>query len=98
MARSNAGRSTTGEPKVPYYRGTPTQEAAKYLRLTVTRYLNDRANFSEIEEAMDMLRDAAEADGDKKICTACRNARITPATWTCRRCGAVCCEHRCGNK
>lgn len=98
MARSNAGRSTTGEAKVPYYRGSERVEAAKHLRLTVTRYLADRANLTEVEEAMDMLRNVAESEAITKICTACRNATITVSTWTCRRCGSVCCEHKCGNK
>lgn len=101
MARSNAGRSTTGEPKVPYYRGSERVEAAKHLRLTVTRYLAERANFSEVEEAMDILRNVAEGESNAKICTACKNAGIPNAAqrgWHCRRCGAVCCEHKCGNK
>jgi len=49
--RSNAGRSTTGEAAVPYYRSTPAKEAAKHLRLTVTRYLADRASLAEVNEA-----------------------------------------------
>lgn len=65
MARSNAGRSTTGEAKVPYYRQADHIEAAKHLRLTVTRYINDRALLSEIEEAMVMLRAAAPVPGDR---------------------------------
>lgn len=52
----NAGRSTSGEARVPYYLQSPRIEAAKHLRLTVTRYLNERASFREVEEAMDMLR------------------------------------------
>jgi len=55
----NAGRSTTGEPRVPYYVQAPHIEAAKHLRLTVTRYIKDRALFREIEDALDMLRDVA---------------------------------------
>lgn len=66
MAKSskskNAGRSTTGEPNVPYYIQSPHIEAAKHLRLTVTRYISDRASLREIEEAMSMLR-AAHAVG-----------------------------------
>jgi hypothetical protein len=62
----NAGRSTTGEPTVPYYLGTPAQEAAKHLRLTVSRYLAARASFSEIEKAMDMLREAVETTALRK--------------------------------
>ena len=98
MSRSNAGRSTTGEAKVPYYRGSDRMEAAKHLRLTVTRYLTDRANFGEIEEAMEMLRNVAESEVASKICTTCRNAKFNVGTWKCRRCAAVCCEHKCGNK
>lgn len=55
---SNEGRSTTGGPKVPYYMRAPHIEAAKHLRLTVNRYINERASLREIEEAMDMLRAA----------------------------------------
>lgn len=96
--RSNAGRSTTGEAKVPYYRGSDKIEAAKHLRLTVTRYLAERANFSEVEEAMDLLRDVVETsqEPNAKICTACK--RTGRAGFVCRSCGAKCCEHRCGNK
>ena len=57
-ASKNAGRSTTGEPKVPYYIQAPHIEAAKHLRLTVTRYINDRAALREVEEAMALLRSA----------------------------------------
>lgn len=62
---SNAGRSTTGEAKVPYYRQADHIEAAKYLRLTVTRYIADRASLNEIEEAMVMLRSAAPVQGER---------------------------------
>ncbi len=55
---SNRGRSTTGGPAVPYYPGTPVEEAAKHLRLMVTRFLAKRASLKEIEEAMAMLRQA----------------------------------------
>lgn len=96
MAPSNKGRSTTGEAAVPYYRGTDAQEAAKHLRLTVTRFLADRANFSEIEEAMDILRDAVETKEDAKLCTLCK--RTGRAGFVCRECKASCCEHKCGNK
>ena len=60
---SNRGRSTTGEAAVPYYRGTPLQEAVKHLRLTCTRYLADRASLEDIDEAMAMVR--AEATRDR---------------------------------
>jgi hypothetical protein len=61
----NAGRSTTGDPKVPYYLSSPHIEAAKHLRLTVTRYINERANLNDVEEAMVMLRSAAPVKGDR---------------------------------
>ena len=48
---SNRGRSTTGEAAVPYYLNTPSKEAAKFLRLQVTRYLSDRASVAEVESA-----------------------------------------------
>jgi hypothetical protein len=59
MSANNQGRSTTGRAQVPYYMGTPTTEAAKYLRLTVTRYLAQRASLADIEEAMRMLQRVA---------------------------------------
>lgn len=61
---SNAGRSTTGGPKVPYYRQADHIEAAKYLRLTVTRYLADRASLDDIREAMAILVAAAPVTGE----------------------------------
>lgn len=68
MAKSstskNAGRSTTGEPKVPYYIQSQHIEAAKHLRLTVTRYISERASLREIEEAMSMLRSEAPVQGE----------------------------------
>jgi hypothetical protein len=60
----NSGRSTTGAPKVPYQPGSPHLEAARHLRLTVTRYINERASLSEIEEAMAMLRAVAPVKGE----------------------------------
>lgn len=96
MASNNRGRSTTGEAAVPYYLGTPAQEAAKHLRLTVTRYLADRASLREIEEAMAMLRDAAKTTAAAKLCGVC--ARQGRARFICRTCKAPCCEHRCSNK
>lgn len=62
---SNQGRSTTGGPKVPYYPRGPRVEAAKYLRLTVTRYLTDRATMKDIREAMQMLEAAEHSDCSK---------------------------------
>lgn len=58
--KNNRGRSTTGKAAVPYYPARPEVEAAKYLRLTVTRYISDRASLREVEEAMTMLREAAK--------------------------------------
>ena len=62
---SNAGRSTTGEAKVPYYRQNDRIEAAKHLRLTVTRYLAGREPLSAVQEAMKMLEDAAAKEASK---------------------------------
>lgn len=56
--KSNRGRSTTGEAQVPYYPGKPHIDAAKHLRLTVGRYINDRALLRDVEEAMEILRAA----------------------------------------
>lgn len=58
----NQGRSTTGEAIVPYYRQSDRVEAAKYLRLTVTRYLTDRATMKDIREAMQLLEAAVKKD------------------------------------
>lgn len=60
---NNRGRSTTGGPAVPYQPRAPHIEAAKYLRMTVTRYINDRAALSDVEEAMGMLRAVAQVPG-----------------------------------
>lgn len=56
---NNRGRSTTGGPAVPYYRRADHIEAAKHLRLTVTRYIADRASLADIDEAVTMLRSCA---------------------------------------
>lgn len=64
---NNAGRSTTGGPMVPEYLEAPWREAAKHLRLTVTRYLADRVLFRDVEEAMEMLRrEVAEKDAARR--------------------------------
>lgn len=62
---SNAGRSTTGQAKVPYYRQNDRIEAAKHLRLTVTRYLAGREALSTVREAMQMLEDAAAKEASR---------------------------------
>lgn len=49
-------RSTTGKAAVPYYPGSPTMEAAKHLRLTVTRYIASRATFGDVKEAFEILQ------------------------------------------
>ena len=41
---------------MPYYRGTPVKEAAKHLRLTVTRFLAELVSFEDVHEAMEILR------------------------------------------
>lgn len=83
MARTstskNAGRSTTGEAKVPYYRQADHVEAAKHLRLTVTRYIADRAALREVEEAMVMLRAAAPVAGERGARQAYDGAQAKPA-------------------
>ncbi len=61
----NAGRSTAGGPAVPYYRQSDHIEAAKHLRLTVTRYIADRASLDDIREAMTMLVAAAPVAGER---------------------------------
>lgn len=61
---TNSGRSTTGKAAVPYYLSTPAKEAAKHLRLTVTRYLADRATLDDIHEAVAMLVREAPVKGE----------------------------------
>lgn len=56
MSRRNSGRSTTGEPAVPYYLGTPFQEAVKHLRLTARRVLDERATFADLSEAWSIVQ------------------------------------------
>ncbi len=58
--RRNAGRSTTGEAAVPYYVESPRREAAKHLRLMMTRFLAERAAPGEVDEAIRVWRDAAK--------------------------------------
>ena len=62
---SNKGRSTTGEPQVPYYRQSDRIEAAKHLRLTVTRYLAGREPIDSVREAMKLLEDAVAKEASK---------------------------------
>jgi hypothetical protein len=57
QCKSNAGRSTTGGPAVPYYIESPAREAAKHLRLTVTRFLSERASARELDEAIKIWQD-----------------------------------------
>lgn len=59
------GRSTTGGPAVPYQPRAPHIEAAKHLRLTVTRYIAERASLADVKEAMTMLVAAAPVPGDR---------------------------------
>jgi len=61
MARSNSGRSTTGERKVPeHYPTTPDRETAAYLRLMTARYLTGRANRSDVEKAFQLFAATAK--------------------------------------
>lgn len=62
---SNAGRSWA-RGGAPYAPQAKWKEAAKYLRLTVTRYLAERALLRDVEEAMMMLRQVAPVAGDVK--------------------------------
>lgn len=61
---SGSRRSTTGGPKVPYYPQSAHIEAAKYLRLTATRYIAGRATLNDVQEAMAMLVAAAPVSGE----------------------------------
>lgn len=75
MATNNRGRSTTGEPAVPYYLSTPAKEAAKHLRLTTTRYLADRASLNDMKEAWVMFLSTQPVVGEKGY----RDGTRTPA-------------------
>lgn len=72
----NAGRSTTGEAAVPYYVGSPITEAAKHLRLTVTRFLSERASEAEVDEAYSFWL-SARAKRDAQSATAVTGETIT---------------------
>jgi len=61
---SNRGRSTSGEAQVPHYSLSQHIDAAKHLRLTVTRYINRRATLEDVERAMVVLRACAPVKGE----------------------------------
>lgn len=48
----NAGRSTTGGPKVPYYPRGGVIEAAKHLRRTLSRFISSNASVNDVEDAI----------------------------------------------
>lgn len=50
---------------MPYYARGAHIEAAKHLRLTVTRYIADRASLDDIREAMSVLVAAAPVAGER---------------------------------
>jgi hypothetical protein len=54
----NAGRSTDGRPRVPYFPGSGTTEATRHLRLTADRHLARRASVADVEEAIRIWQDA----------------------------------------
>lgn len=58
---SNRGRSTTGEPAVPYYVQSPEREAAKAIRLVANRFLSDRASARDLDEAIAFWNSARAA-------------------------------------
>jgi hypothetical protein len=97
--KTNAGRSTTGEARVPYYRQADHIEAAKHLRLTATRYIADRAALREVEEAMVMLRAAAPVAGERGArhasdcdCTACaysKHPQLNAPRWVPNKPAAI---------
>lgn len=58
------GRSVTGAAAVPYFPRSRHIEAAKHLRLTVTRYIADRATLNDIHEAVAMLVSEAPVTGE----------------------------------
>lgn len=67
MARKiNSGRSTTGEPAVPYYVESPVREAAKHLRLTATRFLAERASSCDLDAAIKLWHDSTRKAEPKR--------------------------------
>lgn len=48
--------SWNGEAAVPAYRGTPLQEAARNLATQCRRYIADRANENDVENAIQVWR------------------------------------------
>jgi hypothetical protein len=94
---ANRGRSTTGEAAIPYYVACARIEAAKHLRLMVTRYIADRASLKDIREALAMLETAiSPATGEPASCTHTKtirgkNAPRVYGSWrteVCLSCGA----------
>ena len=98
MARSNSGRSTTGERKVPeHYPTTPDRNTAAHLRLTTARYLSGRANRSEVDEAHRMFAATAPK---RRVCSnhACEDGVVIIGNCTecdqeirrtCETCGGI---------
>lgn len=60
----SANRSITGAPLVPYQPRASHIEAAKHLRLTVSRYIADRASLDDIHEAVSLLVNVAPVSGE----------------------------------
>lgn len=60
----SANRSITGAALVPYQRRSDHIEAAKHLRLTVTRYIADRASLNDIHGAVATLVSVAPVGGE----------------------------------
>jgi len=81
--KSNAGRSTTGEPAVPYYVEAPVREVAKHLRRTAARFLSERASVREVDEAFKIWQEVTKKSGPGKCDPerACAAAEVLEAVW-----------------
>ena len=81
--KSSVGRSTTGEPAVPYYVEAPAREVAKYLRLTAARFLSERASIREVDEAIKIWQDVTRKSGSGKCDPdrALAAAEVLEAVW-----------------
>lgn len=72
----NSGRSTTGEAAVPYYLGSPAQEAAKHLRLSAARFLSERATVGDVDEAIELWHNATRAVGHEQAADGITDSQI----------------------
>ncbi len=85
---------------MPYYAQGPAREAAKHLRLTASRFLSERATPDDVDEAIQIWRDAAEKVGGtgRRVCDpdrALAAAEALAAVWLHEKHFEL--EHRIGD-